>query len=618
MRAGDWGVAEGYQRADGRWVDAPRQTVERILNAMGATDGDGPAGGDAPLVVRRGAGPVEVGGRWVVEPEEGPGVAVDGALPPDLPFGYHTLVSAEDGRRRALIVSPGRCRLPFRRAWGWAVQLYAARSSGSWGMGDLADLRRLGEWSAGELGAGLLLVNPLHAALPGLPQTASPYFPSSRRFRNPLYLRVEEVPGIEGVAGLDELAAAGRALSAGDRRIDRDEVYRLKMAALEAAWERWPGDRRFDAYRQAQGEELEDYGAFCALTEEHGRPWERWPAEYRHPGSPAVTDYRRGKAARAGFHVWLQWLLDVQLAQAAGAIPLVQDLAIGVDPAGADAWLWQDVLVPEMSVGAPADEFNTRGQDWGLPPFDPWKLRAAGYGPFIQTVRAALRHAGGVRIDHVMGLFRLFWLPRGASPTEGTYVRYPASDLLDIVALESYRHGAYVVGEDLGTVEPEVRAELAERNVLSYRLLWFERDQPEQWPEKALAAVTTHDLPTVAGLWTGRDLEAQREAGMEPNEDATAATCDHLRRVAGASDGAPAGELVFSAYAALARTPCLLLTATLDDALAVEERPNMPGTTDEWPNWSIALPATLEEVETDARPPRLAEALRSQPRSGHR
>ncbi|HEX6597118.1 MAG TPA: 4-alpha-glucanotransferase, partial [Acidimicrobiales bacterium] len=478
---------------------------------------------------------------------------------------------------------------------------------------DLADLRRLGKWSAGELGAGLLLVNPLHAALPGLPQTASPYFPSSRRFRNPLYLRVEEVPGVAEVAETAELAAAGRALTTSDRRIDRDEVYRLKMAALEAAWERWPGDRLFDAYRRGQGETLEDYGAFCALTEEYGRSWEQWPAEYRHPDSPHVTEYRRRNARRAGFHMWLQWLLDVQLRKAAAEIPLVQDLAIGVDPAGADAWLWQDVVVGEMSVGAPADEFNTKGQDWGLPPFDPWKLRAAGYGPFIQTMRAAMRHAGGMRLDHVMGLFRLFWVPRGASPTEGTYVRYPSADLLNIVALESHRNGAYVVGEDLGTVEDEVRRELAARDVLSYRLLWFEREPPERWPEKALAAVTTHDLPTVAGLWTGTDLEAQRKLDMEPNEEGTAATRDHLGGVAGASDETSAEDLALSAYGALARTPCLLITGTLDDAVGVEERPNMPGTTDEWPNWSIALPCTLEELEQDPRPARLAAVLRREP-----
>jgi 4-alpha-glucanotransferase len=252
-----------------------------------------------------------------------------------------------------------------------------------------------------------------------------------------------------------------------------------------------------------------------------------------------------------------------------------------------------------------------------VPPFDPWRLRAAGYEPFIQTIRAALRHSGGMRLDHVMGLFRLFWVPQGASPTEGTYVHYPAGDLLDIVALESHRARAYVVGEDLGTVEEQARAELAARNVLSYRLLWFERQPPEAWPVKALAAVTTHDLPTVAGLWESSDLEAQRSLDLHPNEEATAATRSHLRSFTGEGTGVGSGDgelttdqVVTAAYAALAKTPCLLLAGTLDDALGVEERPNMPGTTDQWPNWSIALPVPLEDVEEDPGPRRVASSLR--------
>jgi 4-alpha-glucanotransferase len=310
--------------------------------------------------------------------------------------------------------------------------------------------------------------------------------------------------------------------------------------------------------------------------------------------------------------MWLQWLLDVQLERAgAGGAAIVHDFAVGVDPGGADAWLWNDVIVGEMAVGAPPDEFNTRGQDWGVPPFDPWKLRAAGYRPFIETIRSILRHAGGIRLDHVMGLFRLFWLPRGTSPTKGTYVRYPAHDLLDIVALESHRAGAYVVGEDLGTVEDWVRHELWERDVLSYRLLWFEREPPERWPVKALAAVTTHDLPTIAGLWTGSDLEAQRAVGAHPNEEAVAATRAHLQEVSGVSSPeAPVEEVVAGAHRALGRAACLLVTASLEDALGVEERPNMPGTVDEWPNWSIALPLPLEELERHAGPQGVVDALR--------
>ncbi|MGH9227019.1 MAG: 4-alpha-glucanotransferase, partial [Acidimicrobiales bacterium] len=547
----------------------------------------------------------------LLTPEDGGEVelAAGDALPPDLPLGYHSLTRHQDGRRTAVIVSPGRCLLPPRPAWGWALQLYAARSAESWGIGDLADLRRLTGWSERDLGAGLVLVNPLHAALPGEPQTASPYFPSSRRFRNPLYLRVEEVPGANEV-DLGEAAAAGRALNA-ERLIDRDAVYRLKMGALARLWERFPeDDPAFGAYCTAEGSSLEDYGTFCALAEEFGRPWLGWPAEYRHPAAPGVARYRREHLRRVRFHMWLQWLIDRQLDRASDSLAVLHDLAIGVDLAGADTWLWQDLVVAQMRVGAPPDEFNRRGQDWGVPPFDPWKLRAAGYGPFIETVRSTVRHGGGMRADHVMGLFRLFWVPRGASPAGGTYVRYPAGDLLDIVALESHRAGAFVVGEDLGTVEEHVRAELAARNVLSYRLLWFERDDPERWPGKALAAVSTHDLPTVAGLWTGADLEAQKKLDLDPNQDGAAATREHLRQAAGVDGDAPTDEAMLGAYAALARTPCLLLAATLDDALGVEERPNIPGITDEWPNWSIALPQTLEEIERDPRPRRVADLLR--------
>jgi 4-alpha-glucanotransferase len=476
-------------------------------------------------------------------------------------------------------------------------------------MGDLGDLRRLATWSAQELDAALVLVNPLHAALPGVPQTASPYFPSSRRFRNPLYLRIEDVPGAEGLDAIDELAAAGRALNA-DRRIDRDAVYRLKQEALEGIWDRFPDDPAFDAFCDAEGAALESYATFCALVEEFGSPWDEWPAPYRHPERPPVAEFRQAHQRRVRFHQWLQWLLSRQLDEAGTNVPLVHDLAVGVDPAGADAWMWQDVMSRDMAVGAPPDEFNTLGQDWGVPPFDPWKLRAAGYEPFIETVRSALRHAGGMRLDHVMGLYRLFWIPRGGSPADGTYVQYPAGDLLDIVALESQRAGAYVVGEDLGTVEDHVRSDLAERDVLSYRVLWFERQPPARWPEKALAAVTTHDLPTVAGLWTGRDLDAQRALDMHPNEEAVAATRSFLAGLAGGAEDVPAEEVVLAAYRTLGETPCLLLTGTLDDALAVEERPNMPGTTDEWPNWSIALPLPLEELEDHPGPCRVAQALR--------
>jgi 4-alpha-glucanotransferase len=475
-------------------------------------------------------------------------------------------------------------------------------------MGDLGDLRRLGRWSAAELDAGLILVNPLHAAHPTLPQSTSPYFPSSRRFRNPLYLRVEDVPGAASLDDLESLARAGRALNA-ERHIDRDAVFRLKIEALEQIWSGFGGDAEFDRWREAQGDSLADYAAFCVLAEEHGPDWRSWPEGARHPDGPEVAEVQRTQYGRWRFHQWLQWLVDRQLADASSAIGVMHDLAVGVDPAGADGWLWQDQLAPDMAVGAPPDEFNTQGQSWGLPPFDPWRLRTAGYEPFIQTIRATLGHAGGLRLDHVMGLFRLWWVPRDASPKEGAYVRYPAADLLDIVALECHRAGAYAVGEDLGTVEDQVRTELADRGVLSYRLLWFEEEPPAEFPVQALAAVTTHDLPTIAGLWTGSDLHDQREIGLEPNEAGTQALRDKLQHLTGVEGDAPVDEVVTATYGALAEAPSMLLTAGLDDALGVEERPNMPGTIDQWPNWRIALPLSLEEIEADPRPRAVAAAL---------
>jgi 4-alpha-glucanotransferase len=287
----------------------------------------------------------------------------------------------------------------------------------------------------------------------------------------------------------------------------------------------------------------------------------------------------------------------------------MQDLPIGVDPDGADAWAWQDALATGASIGAPPDRFVTRGQDWGLPPFVPHHLRALGYAPFIETIRASLRRGGGLRIDHVMGLFRLFWIPHGLAPAEGAYVRYPADELLAIVALESQRAGATVVGEDLGTIEPGVREQLAAHGILSYRVAWFEPRPPAQYPELAMAAVTTHDLPTIAGLWTGADIREQRRLGLIGEDTPLDSTRDRLSELAGLGDNASVTDVIEAVHARLAEAPSLLVTATLDDALAASERPNVPGTAFERPNWSIPLSLTLEALETAPLPRRIAAIL---------
>jgi 4-alpha-glucanotransferase len=323
-------------------------------------------------------------------------------------------------------------------------------------------------------------------------------------------------------------------------------------------------------------------------------------------------------ADRIRFHQWVQYQLDRQLARAAQPLPVMQDLPIGFDADGADAWAFQDVLADGISVGAPPDEFNTRGQDWGLPPFVPGKLRAAGYEPFAQTIRACLRHAGGLRIDHAMGLFRLFWIPSGMEPAQGAYVRLPASDLLAIVALESQRARAVIVGEDLGTVEQETRDELSARKILSYRLIWFEKSPPSSFPEQALSAITTHDLPTIAGLWSGSDIEAQRSLRLAPNEAGTQEIHQRVARMTDATKRTPLATVITRLHVALATAPSRLLTATLDDAMAVAERPNMPATTDEWPNWCIALPRPVETLKDSALARGIARALARQRKSAGR
>ena len=288
---------------------------------------------------------------------------------------------------------------------------------------------------------------------------------------------------------------------------------------MQLLWSYFDGDPDFEKFRHQEGESLHQFAVHCCLAERHGANWRLWPTVYRRPDSPEVDQFAAAEADRVRFHMWLQWLLDQQLQRASQSVPLMQDVPIGFSPDGADAWLWQDLIAADMTIGAPPDLYNVTGQDWGLPPFIPHKLRPR-LDPFIETIRSILRYAGGIRIDHVMGLFRLWWVPKGQQPKDGAYVRYSAEELFAIIAVESQRAGAIVVGEDLGTVEEGVREMMAEQNVLSYRLLWFEDGPLSEYPEKALAAITTHDLPTLAGVWTGADLDAQRKFSVRPDQAA--------------------------------------------------------------------------------------------------
>ena len=615
MATDAWGIDDGYEDAAGEWKNAPQETIAAIRRAMGGGTEPPPIERDVLVVIEHATSTL---GRGQVVLEDGSELKLptNGKLPRDLPLGYHDFFPDDGSRPPArLIVTPGKCPLPPNGLWGWAAQLYAIRSQQSWGLGDLADLRRLADWVRSH-GAGLVLVNPLSAPAPATPQQPSPYFPTSRRFLNPLYLRIEEVPGAQALAeGLDSLAARGRQLNDA-RKIDRDAVFKLKMEALEAIWAQTEPAAEFDRYLQQRAESLRTFATFCVLAQIHGADWRRWPSKYHDCHGDAVRRFADEHLDRVRFHQWLQWLLDEQLARAAANVNVMQDLAIGVDPGGADAWAWRDLYAESCTVGAPPDLYNTHGQDWGLPPWIPHKLRAAAYEPFIETMRANLRHAGGLRIDHVMGLFRLFWIPQGASPAQGTFVRYRPDEMLAIVALECHRAGAFAVGEDLGTVEETFREQLAAHHVLSYRLLWFEEEHPRTWPELAMAAISTHDLPTVAGLWTGDDLEAQRSLGLHPNEKGIKAMRKKLARLANINDHADIEETIEAAYRLLSEAASFVATASLDDALAVHERPNMPCTVDEWPNWSLALPGGLDALEESGLAKRIATAMQERGNRG--
>jgi 4-alpha-glucanotransferase len=590
-----WGIQQDWVDADERPQRVDDATVARLREVIGRPPAD--LDERAPIVTRPGR---RLGlGRLEVGCEDGSARTVDDRLPDDFPLGYHRVRVGDHDR--LLIVSPGRCRRPAQQTWGWTVQLYALLSRESWGIGDLGDLRVLREWTE-RLGGGFLLVNPLHAAAPTLPQETSPYLPVTRRFLQPLYLRVECLP--------DDLREEVESLRARPT-VDRDAAWRLKRRALEAAFHAADADTDgFLDWRRAAGRPLEDWATWCALADEHGPDWHAWPPGLRHPDGPDVSAYAREHAREVDFHAWLQWRLDRQLREASGELTLIQDLPIGVAGGGADAWAWQDVLAGDVTVGAPPDMMNSTGQDWGSPPLVPWRLRAAEYAPFIESVRATIAGAGGLRIDHVMGLFRLWWIPQGAAPTEGAYVRYPADDLLDIVALESHRAGAVVVGEDLGTVEPGVHEALAERDILSYRVLWFEDEEPARWPVGALAAVTTHDLPTVAGLWTGSDAEEQLATTEMAQDDVRSGRAELLARLRRTGVPADAGvaDAVRAAYRQLATAPSLLLAAALDDAVLAARRPNIPGTTAR-DNWRIPLPLRLEQLVEDEDVVRLARTL---------
>ncbi|HEX7037486.1 MAG TPA: malto-oligosyltrehalose synthase [Pseudomonadales bacterium] len=565
-----------------------------------------------------------------------------------LPTGYHELRLGVGGRHAhmPLVVVPAHCYLPEpltagARWWGLSAQLYGVRRTNDWGMGDFGALPELVDLCVRH-GAALLGLNPLHALFPVWPEHASPYSPSSRLFLNVLYVDLERAVDVSGSNAARERLHAPETAAQLERLrglelVDYREVSALKLPILELAFAEFAADptslryRQFRQFCEAEGDGLLRHALFEALHEHfHGidpqaAGWPSWPRPYQDPASTAVARFAETHAHRVDFHRWLQWLAEEQLAAAARhaddrdlAIGLYVDLAVSVDRCGAETWCNRHLYALDAAVGAPPDLYNVNGQNWGLPPINPQSLYESGYALFIETLRRNMRHAGALRIDHVMGLMRLYWIPAGSGADAGAYVSYPIDDLLGIVALESQRNRCVVIGEDLGTVPEGLLERLQQRRVLSYRLLYFEQEQdgrfrrPEDYLRQSLVAVTTHDLPTLRGWWEERDLAWRTELELFPNDelrrDARESRARERERLEQALADAgldPAAEddavPIRAVHRYLARSPAMLMLLQLEDALGIAEQANLPGTVDAHPNWRRRLPVPLHALEQDSR-----------------
>ncbi|HMU54963.1 MAG TPA: 4-alpha-glucanotransferase [Nitrospira sp.] len=635
------------------------------------------------------------GGQPVRSGEAGPGlsaaevrfvegqrrVRLDCRLPGDLPIGYYQatvqalgLVGGSPGTMR-LIVAPQQCYLPpaiadHRRIWGVALQLYSLSSNRNWGCGDFTDLGAVVEWAGASLGAGLIGLNPLHALRNSAPHHTSPYAPVTRLFLNELYVDLERLPEFwasqeaQRQFQAPEFQAKLKALRE-SRRVDYGAIAAAKRSLLDLAYrqflkEHYVGNepdlepktaraKLLERFIRAEGEPLELYATFQTLEEERrliqpkASSWRDWPVQFQFPG-PAVREYGKRHRKRLRFFQYIQWVASEQLGenrrrseQTGMPIGLYNDLALGAERFGAESWMYQSMLALEADCGAPPDSLGPEGQNWGLPPVNPLALRTGGYELIIRLLRNNLRFGGAIRLDHVMALCRLFWIPRGKPAAEGTYVHYPFEDLLAIVALESVRAKTLVIGEDLGTVPDWVREELSKARVLSYRVFYFERHgdgtckAPNEYPEQSLAVVGTHDLPTLTGFWSGEDLQVRAGLGTLGDDDAKRRAWEDRRRDKGRMlealaregllpegmstdpDSAPSmtPSLCQAIHVYLARSMSAVVLANLEDGLEELSQTNLPGTIDSHPNWNRKYAVSVEALPADPRLRDLASVLRS-------
>ena len=572
-------------------------------------------------------------------------------LPGHLPLGYHDLEIRVGGvcASTRLIVAPDRAYLPDGlRAAGIAVALYGIRSDRNWGCGDFHDLKKFTDWVADEVGASFVALNPLHAIHNRRPFNTSPYLPNSVFYQNWLYLDVESIPDFAECRRAQQLWASPEiqrevVFLRATEFVEYERVHALKMKFLKLLFAAFLREYRsgsarvrvFQSYIAREGDLLRRFATYCALDEWiHLRNpdvwlWTEWPEPYRDPDSPETEAFRKKHWRLVLFYQYLEWQIDAQLAAAQQhardkglSIGLYHDLALATDRYGSDLWAHRSFFATGCRVGSPPDDFSPKGQDWAFPPPNSARHRESGYQLFVESIRQNCRHGGALRIDHVMRFFRLYWIPDGADAAHGAYVRDHWEDLIRIVALESVRHGVVVIGEDLGTVEPEVRETLAHFGILGYRLLYFEKDaraefrKKADYPQQALVSSTTHDLPTLAGFWLCEDIEQRRRTGIIPDESSYQAqlaartaekqkVLDVLLAEGFLPPGFPrsasdipelTGELHNAVIGFLASTPSMLLLVNQEDLTKEIAQQNLPGTTWQYPNWSRKMHFRIDEL----------------------